>query len=562
MAEQNAGGPPEPVVLPIPPDFPVTWGYPKEQEAPWEFDPMHFPDPFPLLEAEFLLPIFEKGMSPGFASYELPVQALGHVFNNYIYMAMVPAVPLEEMEAQGKRAEENLGATIARLQERWHEEWLPAIKTHLAFWESFDLENAALPDLLTHFDASLEHSNDLWNIHFQIVTPVYTAMGLLDEIYRELFEDENVFASYQLLEGFDNKTIETNRALWDLSRSAAQTDAVRAILANNASDAVLAALQESAEGQVFLQELRAFLAEYGQRGPTWSLSQPSWIEDPTPAIKNLQDYIDQPEADPRVQQATLVGEREQAVTTARHRLAGYPEQAVGQFEFLLKAAQAAIVLTEDHGFWIDFKAMYKVRRVLVEVGQRFVAAGALENANDVFYLNTDEVHQAAAALPQGDLRALVDQRKAELEHNRSLTPPHRLGTDYGPPPDSPLSRSFGKFFGLPIEPQEDQSLLKGNAGSPGKVQGPAKVVRSLAEAEKLTQGDILVADTTSPPWTPLFSTAAAIVTDTGGILSHCAVVAREYRIPAVVGTGTATSTLKDGQILEVDGDNGIVKIVG
>lgn len=86
------------------------------------------------------------------------------------------------------------------------------------------------------------------------------------------------------------------------------------------------------------------------------------------------------------------------------------------------------------------------------------------------------------------------------------------------------------------------------------------MIRSLSEAGKLQRGDILVAETTAPPWTPLFATAAAIVTDTGGILSHCAVVAREYRIPAVVGTGRATAVIRDGQTLEVDGDAGLVRI--
>jgi pyruvate,water dikinase len=94
------------------------------------------------------------------------------------------------------------------------------------------------------------------------------------------------------------------------------------------------------------------------------------------------------------------------------------------------------------------------------------------------------------------------------------------------------------------------------------VRGPAKVVRSLAEAAKLRPGDVLVAETTAPPWTPLFATAAAIVTDTGGVLSHCAVVAREYHIPAVVGTGKATARLRDGQIVEVDGGAGVVRVVG
>ena len=89
----------------------------------------------------------------------------------------------------------------------------------------------------------------------------------------------------------------------------------------------------------------------------------------------------------------------------------------------------------------------------------------------------------------------------------------------------------------------------------------ARVIRSLAEAGKLRPGDVLVVPTTAPPWTPLFATAAAVVSDTGGILSHCAVVAREYGIPAAVGTGNATALLQDGQLIEVDGDAGTVRVI-
>jgi pyruvate,water dikinase len=120
---------------------------------------------------------------------------------------------------------------------------------------------------------------------------------------------------------------------------------------------------------------------------------------------------------------------------------------------------------------------------------------------------------------------------------------------------------LGKFFGGPPPAAEAPDVLRGNAGSPGKVRGLARVVRALSQAGKLQAGDILVAETTAPPWTPLFATAAAIVTDTGDILSHCAVVAREYQVPAVVGTGRATKEIRDRQMLEVDGDAGLVRIL-
>jgi pyruvate,water dikinase len=131
-------------------------------------------------------------------------------------------------------------------------------------------------------------------------------------------------------------------------------------------------------------------------------------------------------------------------------------------------------------------------------------------------------------------------------------------------PDDPLSRTVGKFFGAPPAPPEgppEALLLRGGSGSAGQARGVARVITSLEDAHRLRQGEILVAATTAPAWTPLFATAAAVVTDTGGVLSHCAVVAREYRIPAVVGTGLATMLVQDGQLIEVDGDQGVVRII-
>jgi pyruvate,water dikinase len=148
-----------------------------------------------------------------------------------------------------------------------------------------------------------------------------------------------------------------------------------------------------------------------------------------------------------------------------------------------------------------------------------------------------------------------------MEYFRTIPAPPALGTPAsGPPPTDPLNVAIGKFLGAPPQAAEKPDVVRGSAGSPGRVTGPAKVIRSLAEASKLRPGDVLVAETTAPPWTPLFATAAAIVTDTGGVLSHCAIVAREYGIPAVVGTGMATSRIVDGQIVEVDGDAGLVRL--
>mgnify|MGYP001188350846 CR=1 FL=1 len=552
MADPHAG-PPEPRVIPVTSEFPVSWDVPQDHHMPWEFDPMHFCNPLPRWKNELWCEMADLGMSRAFAGYQMPIRARGKIFNDYNYATMFPMVPPEEMESQGKKAEATLGLALTSMHERWEVEWLPEIRQYLAFWDTCDLVALSLEEMLVHYDATIEKVRRLWHLHFEIVVPVYAATGFFDDLYKDLLEDQGTFSAIQLLGGFDNKTLETDRALWDLSRKATDTEVLQ-IMTMKVSSEVVAALEDSAAGQVFFGELNSYLTDYGQRGASWSPSEPSWLEDPSPMTKNLQDYIGQEGDDPRERWVAQTEERETGLAKAREQSAGYPEQVRGQFEFLLQVAQVGIVLSEDHGFWIDFHSMHRVRMVMVEVGRRLAEAGVVAEAADAFHLGMAEVRDALTTLPA--------ECKADIERHRGLQPHMQLGTDYGPRPEDPLSRAFGKFSGTPPEPTEEKGNLNGHAGSPGKIQGTAKVVRSLAEAEKLQQGDILVTGTTSPPWTPLFATAGAIVTDAGGILSHCAVVAREYRIPAVVGTGAATKLISDGQVLEVDGDNGIVRIVG
>jgi rifampicin phosphotransferase len=258
----------------------------------------------------------------------------------------------------------------------------------------------------------------------------------------------------------------------------------------------------------------------------------------------------------------LAAERERLLAETRERLATYPQAVRDEFEFLLKAAEEGVVLSEDHGFWIDFRSTARVRRVILEFGRRFAEAGVIERPEDTFHLNLAEIRETAKRFPDLVRKDVVARRKDELERFGKVQVPPALGTPPpGPPPDNPFNRALGKFFGGPPQPPEESGVLRGNPGSPGVVRGRARVLRALSEGDGLQEGDILVAETTAPPWTPLFATAAAVVTDTGGILSHCAVVAREYRIPAVVGTGAATATIRSGQIIEVDGDAGVVKIL-
>ena len=551
-------------LIPTPPDFPVVWENPDDERLFWTRDAMHFPAPVNELEDEFLIRIAQgNGFARATEAYGMPFRLRPRLINHYLYTAVAPIMGSpEEMEAMGKRSQGKLGDAMARLGERWSGEFLPEIRQHLEYWDRFDLRGASMPELLVHLDETVTRFRRLWEIHFTVNFPMMLSISMFEEFYRDLFGSDGAFDAYRLLQGLDNKTVETGRELWRLSRQALEMPEVRKVLEEDAAADVLPALEGSTEGQKFLAKLNAYLDEYGQRGDLWGVSYPTWAEDPTPVIKMLKDYVTQSGGGPDEELAALAAERERLVAESRERLKGYPQAVRDEFESSLKAAQEGMVLSEDHGFWIDFNSTARVRKVVMEFGRRFAEAGLIERADDVSHLNLDEVRETAERLPEPDRSEIVAGRKAELERFAGIEPPPALGTPpEGPPPDNPFNRMIMKFFGGPPQPSGEPGVLRGNPGSPGVVRGRARVLRSLPEAAELREGEVLVAETTAPPWTPLFATAAAVVTDTGGILSHSAVVAREYRIPAVVGTGAATATIKSGQTVEVDGDAGIVRVL-
>jgi len=563
--ERATNEPAVPSPIPVPEDFPVVWEHPDDARLFWFATRMHHAEPIPPLSEMFLRHLYEHGINSGARAYNWPIRSAVRRINTYWYLCISPiALSPEELDAENTRSEQKMNAVLGRLSEFWATECLPEIQQYLTDWETFDLRGTTLPALLAHLEESIARHKRIWEIHF-LLFPCLVAMNTFDELCCDLFgDDERGLDQYRLLQGLDNKSLEADRALWRLSRKARATPAVRHVLAEHDVRNVIPVLEASAERQAFLGDLRLFLAEYGRRGARITVSDPSWIEDPTPVIQNLKNYVAQPDRDLDAEMAARARERERLIEERRTRLASYPRPLLNQFEFYLKAAQESTVLEEDHNFWIDQRGVYEVRRVLMEVGRRFADAGVLDAPEDIFYLTLDELRETASSLPARvrPRHEIVSERKAEMERFRAITPPATVGTNpAGPAPDTPLGRAVHKFFGLPVAQGTDPDVVRGHPGSPGIARGPARVVRFLSEAGKLQPGDILVAEATMPPWTPLFATVAGVVTDVGGVTSHCAIVAREYQIPAVVGTSNATSVLRDGQLVEVDGAAGVVRIV-
>jgi phosphohistidine swiveling domain-containing protein len=562
VTRSSALAPAQPI--PQPPDFRVYFE-PGEDRLLWERDRTHFPQQLTPLEEDFVATFLAGGLTHGFAHYSVPLAgARSRAFHGYSYSAFEPlALAPDEIAARSRRSEAALEATIARLEDLWEEEWLPEIFEHLAAMEA--LEPRAVPStvgLVDVLECYWEHLARLWQIHFEVVFPAYVAVSEFEDLYRDLFGGGQ-FDAYRLLHGFPTRTFEVGCDLWRLSRIALRSPEVADVLATEAAADVPAALAGVEGGAEVLDELDRHLEAFGHRTATWGLVTPSFVEDPSPVLKMLKDYATQPDsASPAHELDRLARERAIAVAEAREALRGYPAPVVAQFEALLQSAQVGLLLTEDHGFYIDAYAVSLLRDLLSEMGRRLVADGILDDADDVLMLTYDDLRVAALDLPGTDPRTLVEQRRATLAGYADITPPAALGTTPAvPPPDNPLIRMAMKSAGAPV-PSSEPGVVTGFAGSAGRVTAVARVVRSLAGTDALQPGEVLVAETTAPPWTPLFAVAAAVVTDSGGVLSHSAVVAREYGIPAVVGARTATAAIPDGALVEVDGDAGTVRVVG
>ena len=246
----------------------------------------------------------------------------------------------------------------------------------------------------------------------------------------------------------------------------------------------------------------------------------------------------------------LAASRRQAEGRARAALADRPKLRA-RFERLLAQAQRIQPLREEQLSYMTL-GWPGMRRALRRLGSHLVAAGIIDTHDQVYFLDHQELIDAL----RGDRSARVAdarRRRAIWERQRKLTPPLVIG-------DVPalFAKMMGRVERSVRVPGQGEAFLTGVPASPGRARGPARIIRSVDDFGRLQPGDVLVAPVTTPAWTSLFTRAAAVVTDTGGVGSHASQVAREYGIPAVVGTSNGTARLRDGQPVLVDGGAGIV----
>ncbi len=387
----------------------------------------------------------------------------------------------------------------------------------------------------------------LLNYDYLMIELIHITYQMLGAWLQRYFGKESDEIRAKLISGVTgNVTMETNKHLWDLAQAAKASPTVRAVLRGGGTD-LRAKLEKTKEGQHFLAEFDRFLAEYGHREVRMDILYPTWVEDPTPVLAIVRQYLDVPEnQSPHRQQERLVKQREVLARTVQARL---QQDLRGRlvlwpiFRTILRHTQAHT--RERDTMHFEFTRVFPpFRRLLFALGRRWAAQGLITAPEDIFFLTLDEITQVAESPRR--MHDTVAERRTQLASSKARRAPTKICDGVQVLPETPSA-------GDTVEGQ-----WRGIAGSPGMVKGIARVIRGPEEFDKLQNGDILVAPLTNPVWTPLFAIAGGLVTEVGGILSHGAIVAREYGIPAVMAVPEATRALQDGQRLTVDGNQGIV----
>lgn len=530
-------------------EFPVAWEHPSDPALAWEFDDMHTPLPLAPLAGDYAR-LIAHGISYRFRHFGLPVRFHCRVINHFAYFADELLVPEDELPQIRRRSIEHRRAQARRVRRFWEEDVYPVLRETYAWMRAAPVETASREEAASIWEEAWARATRLWELHFMINAGSYQSLDDLADLYESLVPGARPDEALRLVQGLPNDLHSVQRDLYLLAEQARSSPGVVERIIQD-PNLTLSALVRVPGSSAFLATLQNFLATHGHLGqPFDDLAVPSWADEPTLLLTELRKRLLSADEDPEQRRQRQGAQADALAAEVRARLRDRPDD-LRRFEEALALAREAGPLTEGHNYWLDRMLQAHVRRLALRAGARLVSAHALAHAEDILFLHTTEV--AALLREPADRGAEVARRRADLERWRGVKPPRNLGKQPSPPPPN-------RFEPPPQEQSEDR-LLRGTGACAGTGRGPARIVAALEDFARVQPGDVLVCPSSNPSWVPLFGIIAGLVTNTGGVLCHAAVVAREFGVPAVVGTGVATEWLREGQLVEVDGTVGEVRVL-
>jgi phosphohistidine swiveling domain-containing protein len=561
--------------------FPVTWTSETEKLLFWVYDDLHCPKP--------LSPMYED-IGGWWLSCDHMFRRFGTPFatdwiykkiNGYLYTAAIPAevglvvetqeynyrtnpiVP-EDPEYAGKIGA-YLGAVLPvyghKFVEWWRTRFVPEMQRNFDYIEAMldQKDQLSLAEVAVLLEDAIDMHDRHWKIHWMLNFAQLSATLNLRAVMEKTHGKIDEVLLGRLQNSANDRNWDKIRALWEMKEEVkGDAELAKAFAGLTALD-IIPVLKTSERGRRFIDErVVPYQKEFGWHA-VWSheFVYTSFREDMSPVIQLVRDQYSSDYDYPR-KIAALKADIDAAAVEILQGLEGEAlEEMRAANEINLKMAP----LTPDHHFYIDQGANAHVRLVLIALGEKLVEMGVLDAPDDVIYFRYNDL-RAFIGNPAGmDGRAIVAAARAKRAAADAIQPRDWVGTVTA----TQLAFPYLNLWGYPDKFSRSSEVefgkVKGIAGSPGVVEGVARVVMSEAQFDSLQVGEILVCQMTNPAWQVLYGKIIAVVTDAGGTVSHPAVLAREYGIPAVVGTSGGTVRIKTGDKLRVDGNTGVVEIL-
>ncbi len=570
---------------------------PEDDKRFWFYNSMHFPEPMPafdVITAE--VPYTAMGaVTTRVFAFPTTLGIDHRIVNGRVYITANAVTDPKTIEKRLALFQKRAGYYY----ENWNKlygEWTARMKALIQ--EVSDIKVPELPDyedesvvmqakgifqnhyVRASFNRCIEAYSKMWNYHFEFLMLGYGAYLVFFLFCKKAFPEIADQTVARMVAGIDVLMFRSDDELKKLARLAVKLNLGGKFADGAKPDDILASIaQMGAPGKEWIAALDA------ARDPWFEMStgdgfyhhHRSWNDDLAVPFSALPRYISQIKAGVNIDRPTEQLKKERARITAEYRDLLPSAEDKGAFDQMLGLCHLVFPFVEDHKFycehWFTTRFFNKVR----EFGALLAKKGLVDEADDIFHLHHTEATQAlvdamlswaAGTPPHGTdhWKPIVKRRKEILEKLKGWNAPPALG----PMPEAIEDPAVQMLWGITSETLETWSRppskltekeLKGFAASPGRVEGIARVLLTVNEISQLKDGEILVCPVTVPSWGPVFNKIKAAVSDIGGTMSHAAIVAREYGMPAVVGTGQATKRIKTGQRIRVDGDAGLVTIL-
>jgi len=577
-------------------DDPVRNQY--EKEMFWFYDGLHYPEPLYPFDT-----IWDEAWFLALSQYNNrifmvpPVRGVDHrMINGYVYISPVPVKDGAEIGSRVPHFMERAGHYYKNwdeLEKKWK------VKMEATIRELEKMEIPRLPDmedksvvfdalgeskgfhLLKTYDDLINLGIKCWQYHFEFLNLGYAAYVFFLDFVQKLFPSIPAQRVTQMISGIDVIMYQPDEELKKLAKKAVELGVDNAVCFSQEWTDVEAALKKLPKGVEWLTSLNLSREPWFNvsTGTGWFHHDRSWNDAMNIPLNGIQTYIQKVKQGVNIERPMEQVRAERDRITAEYRGLIEKEEDRKQFDELLGCAKTVFPYVENHLFYVEhwFHSVFwnKMREVAAIMKEH----GVLNDVEDVWLLRRDEIKQAlwdivtawaTGVTPRGTQTwpKEIEWRKGVMQKFKEWKAPPAIGT---------APEVIQEPFTIVLWGVTNQSLadwasvaevkdlasvkeFKGFAGSPGVVEGKARVCRTVEDIRALQEGEILVAPTTSPSWAPAFAKIKACVTDVGGVMSHAAIVCREYGMPAVVGTGHATKIIQTGMMIRVDGSSGAITV--